>query len=93
MFESIQRIHLLHKIFRDVTLDSLCLPYCVCLLYTPADTQLVYMLDTYHGSSGSPVLLATEGNLVLVAVHRRFSRTDRRFKIGSVVTENFLARL
>ena len=52
------------------------------------------MLDTYHGSSGAPVLLATDdGNLKLVAVHRKIARGSGICKIGSIPIEDFLSRL
>ena len=58
------------------------------------DTLVTYMLDTYHGSSGAPVLLATDdGKLELVAVHRKFSRASGVCKIGSIPNEDFLSRL
>ena len=66
---------------------------CV-LTHIPTDALVTYMLDTYHGSSGAPVLLATEdGKLELVAVHRKFSRKRGVCKIGSIPNEDFLSRL
>ena len=66
---------------------------CV-LTHTPADALVTYMLDTYHGSSGAPVLLATDdGKLKLVAVHRKIARGSGICKIGSIPIEDFLSRL
>ena len=81
-------------------------PYMVDLhvrVNTSADTQVVYTFDTYHGSSGSPVLFNKEGETVLLAVHRKStikSMRDARgvvtstgYNVGSVLTQNFLRRL
>ena len=64
----------------------------MCLLYTPADTQLEYTSDTYNGSSGSPVLTVEDGELVLLAVHRAINPLTIT-GIGSIVTEDFVTRL
>ena len=71
----------------------------VCFVY-PAETQVVYLFDTYHGSSGSPVLFAKEGEVVLLAVHRKSTevgmrdetgtRTSVGYNVGSVLTQDFL---
>ena len=73
------------------------------LVYTSAETQVVYTFDTYHGSSGSPVLFAKEGEVVLLAVHRKSTearmrdqtgtRTSVGYNVGSVLTQDFLKRL
>ena len=67
---------------------------CV-LAHTPTDTQLAYMLDTYKGSSGAPVLLVTDDQeLVLVAVHLTITRGNGIcISIGSIPNEDFLSRL
>ena len=66
----------------------------------PADTQVVYTFDTYHGSSGSPVFFAKEGEVVLLAVHQKSTQakmrdetgqlTNTAYNIGSVLTQDFL---
>ena len=69
----------------------------------PADTQVVYAVDTYKGSSGSPVLFVDEGEVVLLAVHRKSTaiptmdgngvRSSFGYNVGSVLTQEFLADL
>ena len=64
---------------------------------------MVYTFDTFHGSSGSPVLFVREGEVVLLAVHRKSTDarmwdatdklTDIEYNIGSVLTQSFLRRL
>ena len=70
----------------------------------PADTQVVYAFDAFHGSSGSPVLFVREGEVVLLlAVHRKSTQakmrdetgqlTNTAYNIGSVLTQDFLKHL
>ena len=63
------------------------------LALCPADTLMVYVMETYKGSSGSPVLYVEFEESELGSVHRMHSRTNRRYKIGSTMNELFLALL
>ena len=81
-------------------------PYLINLhvhVNTSADTQVVYTFDTFHGSSGGPVLFTEEGETVLLAVHRKSTLKSMRdatsivtntgYNVGSVLTQTFLRRL
>ena len=64
---------------------------------------MVYTFDTFHGSSGSPVLFVREGEVVLLAVHRKSTtvttkdgsgvRSSFGYNVGSVLTKEFLEQL
>ena len=64
---------------------------------------MAYAFDTYHGSSGSPVLFTKQGEVVLLAVHRKSMQTTVKneagaatnvsYNVGSVLMQDFLARL
>ena len=80
-----------------------CMCYCMYVCVCPADTQVVYAVDTYKGSSGSPVLFVNEGKVVLLAVHRKSTtvttkdgsgvRSSFGYNVGSVLTKEFLEQL
>ena len=75
----------------------------VCVHVHTSAESLVYTFDTYHGSSGAPVLFAEEGEVVLLAVHRKSTatcmvdaagqRTSIGYNVGSVLSESFLRHL
>lgn len=73
------------------TLERVATYTSVLALY-PADTLMVYFMETYHGSSGSPVLIIGFEGSKLGAVHRLYSMKDKH-RIGSIVNENFVASL
>lgn len=55
-----------------------------------------YRLDTYHGSSGSPLLYSAGGGIrcvVLMAVHVRGKVEKRRYNVGSVLNKSFLSEM
>ena len=52
-----------------------------------------WLMESYHGSSGSPVLYAEIEGSEPGSMHRRGLRTERKFTIGSVLNEKFLASL
>jgi len=72
-------------------------------VHTSVESTVLYTFDTYHGSSGAPVLFAKEGEVVLLAVHRKSTatrmldaagqRTSIGYNVGSVLSEGFLRRL
>ena len=72
-------------------------------VHTSVESQVLYTFDTYHGSSGAPVLFAKEDEVVLLAVHRKSTaqpmmdaagqRTSIGYNVGSVLSQSFLRRL
>ena len=63
---------------------------------------MVYISDTFHGSSGSPVFFVNEGEAVLLAVHRKNTKalikyagavTNSGYDTGSILTQDFLGHL
>ena len=60
-------------------------------IYLDTDS-VAYTLDTYVGSSGSPLLYSgdTGIGIVVMAVHRKGS-FKRQFNEGSILTQSFLS--
>lgn len=70
---------------------------CDISVYIGIDEYSVkYRLDTYPGSSGSPLLYSAGGGIkcvVLMAVHVRGDVENRCYNVGSVLNKSFLSEV